>query len=95
MNPINKSVSMVFLKWGQSDQSVPIGSNYFFLQGFSTDFGRILEAFGLILTYNVQVTIRSMQTFLCLFYFYFGFCSFCKKFFFTNFGSVLEISRLI
>ena len=23
----------MFLKWGQSDQSVPIGSNYFFLQG--------------------------------------------------------------
>ena len=33
LNPINKSISMMFLKWGQSDQSVPIGSNYFFLQG--------------------------------------------------------------
>ena len=31
--PINKSVSMMFLKWSQSDQSVPIGSNYFLLQG--------------------------------------------------------------
>ena len=28
-----ESISMMFLKWGQSDQSVPIGSNYSFLQG--------------------------------------------------------------
>ena len=34
LNPINKSVSMMFLKWGQSDQSVAIGSSYFFLQGW-------------------------------------------------------------
>ena len=30
LNPINKSVSMMFLKWGQS---VPIGSYFFYLQG--------------------------------------------------------------
>ena len=30
---INKLVSMMFLKWVQSDQSVTIGSNYFLLQG--------------------------------------------------------------
>ena len=29
---------MIFLKWSQSDQSVPIGSNYFFLQGTLTFF---------------------------------------------------------
>ena len=30
----------MFLKWGQSDQSVPIGSNYFFLQGLFLNFSK-------------------------------------------------------
>ena len=35
---------MMFLKWGQSDQSVPIGLNYFFLQGVFLSSSRKLIA---------------------------------------------------
>ena len=34
LNPINKSASIMFLKWGQSDQSVPIGPIIFFYKGY-------------------------------------------------------------
>ena len=51
----------MFLKWGQSDQSVPIGSNYFFLQGMPFREASILLAFR-----GVSAPLRSYvhETFL-------------------------------